>query len=66
MTDDAVQADDRQDPAPTPDLGWVVDVQGEGIRCAICARIFDTHRALNMHEVALFVPKCRPINAPSA
>ena len=53
MTDDAVQADDRQDPAPTPDLGWVVDVQGEGIRCAICAQIFDTHRALNMHEVAV-------------
>ena len=53
MTDDAVQADDRQDPTPTPDLGWVVDVQGEGIRCAICAQIFDTHRALNMHEVAV-------------
>ena len=30
-----------------------MDVQGEEIRCAICTRIFDTHRALNMHEVAV-------------
>ena len=52
MTDDAPQADARQDPATPPDLGWVVDVQGEGVRCAICARSFDTRRALNMHEVA--------------
>ena len=52
-TDDSVQADDRQEPAPTPDLGWVVDVQGEGVRCSICARLFDTYRALNMHEVAV-------------
>ena len=53
ITIDAAQGNDRQDPAPIPDLGWVVDDQDEGIRSAIYARIFDTQCALTMHEVAV-------------
>ena len=54
ITIDAAQGNDRQDPAPIPDLGWVLDDQEKGIRNTIYARIFDIQCALTMHEVAVY------------